>query len=122
LESSRAQPGKSRDKAKVEAGVRFAQTYILGRLRAQTFFSLAECNEVIKLVMQRMNERTMRHLGLSRRELFEKVERAALNGLPAEDREFAEWRRGRVNPARALARRSIITSRSMTSSIRFLTR
>jgi hypothetical protein len=122
LESSRAQPGKPRDKAKVEAGVRFAQTYILGRLRAQTFFSLAECNEVIKLVMQRMNERTMRHLGLSRRELFEKVERAALNGLPAEDREFAEWRRGRVNPARALARRSIITSRSMTSSIRFLTR
>ena len=28
-----ARPGKPRDKAKVEAGVRFAQTYILGRLR-----------------------------------------------------------------------------------------
>jgi hypothetical protein len=66
-------------------------------LRAQTFFSLAECNEAITLVMQRMNERTMRHLGLSRRELFEKIERAALNGLPAEDWEFAEWRRARVN-------------------------
>ena len=92
-----ARPHKPRDKAKVEAGVRFAQTYILGRLRAQTFFSLAECNEAIKLVMQRMNERTMRHLGLSRRELFEKVERAALNGLPAEDWEFAEWRRARVS-------------------------
>ena len=92
-----ARPDKPRDKAKVEAGVRFAQTYILGRLRAQTFFSLAECNEAIKLVMQRMNERTMRHLGLSRRELFEKVERAALNGLPAEDWEFAEWRRARVS-------------------------
>src|SRR5271154_2258726 len=92
-----ARPGKPRDKAKVEAGVRFAQTYILGRLRAQTFFSLAECNQAITLVMQRMNERTMRHLGLSRRELFEKVERAALNGLPAEDWEFAEWRRARVN-------------------------
>ena len=92
-----ARPNKPRDKAKVEAGVRFAQTYILGRLRAQTFFSLAECNHAITLVMQRMNERTMRHLGLSRRELFEKVERAALNGLPAEDWEFAEWRRARVN-------------------------
>ena len=88
---------KPRDKAKVEAGVRFAQTYILGRLRAQNFFSLAECNEAIKLVMQRMNERPMRHLGLSRRELFEKIERAALTGLPAEDWEFAEWRRARVN-------------------------
>jgi len=92
-----ARPHKPRDKAKVEAGVRFAQTYILGRLRAQTFFSLAECNEAIKLVMQRMNERPMRHLGLSRRELFEKIERAALNPLPAEDWEFAEWRRARVN-------------------------
>jgi hypothetical protein len=66
-------------------------------LRAQTFFSLAECNEAIRLVMQRMNERTMRHLALSRRELFEKIERAALNSLPAEDWEFAEWRRARVN-------------------------
>jgi hypothetical protein len=84
-------------KAKVEAGVRFAQTYILGRLRAQTFFSLAECNRAIKLVMQRMSKRTMRHLGLSRRELFEKIERAALNSLPAEDWEFAEWRRARVS-------------------------
>ena len=80
-----ARPYKPRDKAKVEAGVRFAQTYILGRLRAQTFFSLAECNEAIALIMQRMNERPMRHLGLSRRELFENIERrpdaAACRGL-----------------------------------------
>ena len=60
-----ARPYRLRDKAKVEAGVRFAQTYILGRLRAQTFFSLTECNEAIALVMQRMNERPMRHLGSS---------------------------------------------------------
>jgi transposase len=92
-----ARPKKPRDKAKVEAGVRFAQTYILGRLRRLTFFSLAECNEAIALVMQRMNERPMRNFGLSRRELFEKIERGALNALPADDWEFAEWRRARVN-------------------------
>jgi hypothetical protein len=46
--------------------------------------------------MQRFNERPMRHLGLSRRELFEKIERAALNALSAEDWQFAEWRRARV--------------------------
>jgi transposase len=78
-----ARPYKPRDKAKVEAGVRFAQMYILGRLRAQSFFSLAECNRAIALVMQRMNERPMRHLGLSRRELFERIERGALTPLPA---------------------------------------
>ena len=92
-----ARPRRPRDKAKVEAGVRFAQTYILGRLRALTFFSLAECNAAIALVMQRMNERPMRNLGLSRRELFEAIERDVLTALPADDWEFAEWRRARVN-------------------------
>ena len=92
-----ARPRRPRDKAKVEAGVRFAQTYILGRLRALTFFSLAECNAAIALVMQRMNERPMRNLGLSRRELFEAIERDVLIALPADDWEFAEWRRARVN-------------------------
>ena len=92
-----ARPAKPRDKAKVEAGVRFAQTYILGRLRQLTFFSLPECNEAIALAMQRMNERPMRKLGVSRRELFEKIEPEALNKLPADDWEFAEWRRARVN-------------------------
>ena len=92
-----ARPGKPRDKAKVEAGVRFAQTYILGRLRHLTFFSLAECNAAIALVMQRMNDRPMRNLGLSCRELFETIERDVLVALPADDWEFAEWRRGRVN-------------------------
>src|ERR1700678_2109462 len=88
-----ARPHKPRDTAKVEAGVRFAQTYILGRLRQLTFFSLAECNEAIALVMQRMNEHPMRHLGVRRRELLEEIASAALIGLPAEDWEFAEWRR-----------------------------
>jgi transposase len=92
-----ARPYKPRDKAKVEAGVRFAQAYILGRLRRQIFFSLAECNAAIALAMQRMNERPMRKLGVSRRELFEKIERAALNSLPDADWEFAEWKRARVN-------------------------
>ena len=66
-------------------------------MRALTFFSLAECNEAIAAVMQRMNERPMRKIGVSRRQLFERIERAALKDLPAEDWEFAEWRRARVN-------------------------
>jgi len=91
-----ARPRKPRDKAKVEAGVRFAQSYILGRLRRQTFFSLAECNAAIASAMEAMNNRTMRKLGVSRRELFEKIERDALAPLPAADWEFAEWKRARV--------------------------
>jgi transposase len=91
-----ARPYKPRDKAKVEAGVRLAQTYILGRLRHQTFFSLAEANQAIATVLQRLNGKVMRRLGLSRQQLFETVERPVLSPLPAEAYEYAEWRLARV--------------------------
>lgn len=77
--------------------MRFAQSYILGRLRRQTFFSLDECNAAIALAMETMNGRTMRKLGVSRRELFEKIEREALSSLPEADWEYAEWKLSRVN-------------------------
>lgn len=91
-----ARPYRPRDKAKVEAGVRFAQSYILGRLRHQTFFSLEECNRAIAAVLERLNTRPMRRLGVSRRELFEQVERPAMLALPASRYEYAEWKRARV--------------------------
>lgn len=91
-----ARPRKPRDKAKVEAGVRFAQSYILGRLRHQTFFSLGEVNTAIAVVLGRINGRVMRRLGVSRHDLFASVERPALKPLPETDYEFAEWRLARV--------------------------
>ena len=106
-----ARPRKPRDKAKVEAGVRFAQTYILGRLRHQTFFSLAECNAAIKDCVDRINGQVMRRLGVSRRDLFETIERPALRPLPAQDYEYAEWR---LVPASG----SIIMSRPQATSTR----
>jgi transposase len=92
-----ARPHHPKDKAKVEAGVRFAQSYILGRLRNQTFFSIEEANLAIAQVMVLMNTRPMRRLGVSRLELFKTVERQALQPLPAADYEYAEWSKARVN-------------------------
>ncbi len=91
-----ARPRRPRDKAAVEAGVRFAQSYILGRLRNVTFFSLVECNAAIAVAVERMNSREMRRLGMSRRQLFEAVERPVMQALPDDDFEFAEWRLARV--------------------------
>ncbi len=91
-----ARPRKARDKAKVENGVRFAQTCILGRLRHQTFFSLAEANAAIVGAVDRINDHVMRRLGVSRRHLFQTIEAPALAGLPCDDYEFAEWRLVRV--------------------------
>jgi transposase len=93
-----ARPRRPKDKAKVEAGVRFAQSYILGRMRNQTFFSLEEANNAIKLALQRINGHIMRRLGVSRKDLFTSIERPALKPLPATRYEYAEWRLARVAP------------------------
>jgi transposase len=89
-------PRKPKDKAAVEAGVRFAQYYILGRLRNVTFFFLAECNAAIAAALERMNGREMRRLGASRRQLFDTIERQAMQSLPEDDYEYAEWHLARV--------------------------
>ena len=91
-----ARPRRPRDKAAVEAGVRFAQSYILGRLRNVTFFSLAECNAAIAVAVERMNSRERRRLGMSRRQLFEAIERPVMANLPQDDFEYAEWHLARV--------------------------
>ena len=43
-----------------------------------------------------INDRVTRHLGASRRSLFEKIERAALKSIPAEPYVFAQWKQCRA--------------------------
>jgi transposase len=93
-----ARPYHPKDKGKVEAGVRFAQIYILGRLRNLTFFSLEEASGVIREALERLNAAPMRRLGRSRRQLFEELDHPALQPLPATAYEFAEWKVARVGP------------------------
>jgi transposase len=87
-----ARPYKPRDKAKVEAAVLLATRWIIAKLRNVKFFSLAALNEAIRGCLTTLNERVTRHLGASRRKLFDEVERGALKPLPAEPFEFAEWK------------------------------
>ncbi len=92
-----ARPGHSRDKAKVEVGVRIAQRWVLARIRRQTFYSLDELNERIAELVVDLNERTMRVYGVSRRELFERLDRPALRPLPERRFEWGEWKKVTVN-------------------------
>ena len=91
-----ARPRKARDKAKVEVGVQVVERWILARLRKQRFFSLAELNAAIRELRDELNTRPMRGFGMSRRELFEQIERPVLLSLPETPYEYAEWRRCRV--------------------------
>ncbi|MEO5969175.1 MAG: IS21 family transposase [Bdellovibrionia bacterium] len=88
---------KPRDKAKVEAAVLVAQRWILAVLRNQTFTSLAELNIGIWECLKRLNERQMRHIGKSRKTLWESLERPVLKALPQTPYRFAEWKKARVN-------------------------
>src|SRR5438270_10592432 len=92
-----ARPRRPRDKAKVEVAVLIIERWLLGRLRHRRFYSLAELNTVIgELLRQLNNERPIRRLGVTRRALFEELDRPNLNSLPAQPYCFAEWRVRRV--------------------------
>ncbi|GAB4539810.1 MAG: IS21 family transposase [Roseibium sp.] len=86
-----ARPYRPRDKAKVEVGVQLVQRWIATRLRGRRFFSLAELNVEIRDLLERFNGKVTRHLGASRRQLFETLDRPALKPLPAKPYEYAEW-------------------------------
>jgi transposase len=91
-----ARPRKPRDKAKVEVGVQIVERRILARLRNHRFFSLAELNQAIAELLVALNGRVTRHLGASRRQLFEQLDRPALKPLPAQAYEYAEWKQRRA--------------------------
>jgi transposase len=88
-----ARPRKPRDKAKVEACVLIVERWLLGRLRHRRFYSLGELNQAIAGMLAEINERRpLRRLGVTRRQLFEELDRPALGPLPAEPYLYAEWR------------------------------
>jgi transposase len=92
-----ARPRRPRDKAKVEAAVLIIERWLLGRLRYRRFYSLAELNAAIAELLRQLNEeRPLRRLGITRRALFEELDRPNLTGLPAEPYSFAEWRLRRI--------------------------
>ena len=91
-----ARPYKPRDKAKVEVGVLLAERWIIAKLRDRTFFSLGELNAAIRECVVQLNARVSRHLGASRRQLFDEVDRPALQSLPQETFPYADWKQCRV--------------------------
>jgi transposase len=75
---------KARDKALVENAVRLVYQRISARLRGKVFFSLCELNASIRELLEHHNQRPLSRLKISRRQLFEQIEREALNPLRTE--------------------------------------
>ena len=92
-----ARAAKPRDKAKVEVGVQVVERWIVARLRHHTFFALAEVNAAIREFLPVLNAHPFKKLPGSRQSLFATLDRPALQPLPAQPYEYAEWKRARVN-------------------------
>lgn len=92
-----ARPKHPRDKAKVECGVLIAKRWILSVLRHRIFYSLSEMNAAIKELLEVLNHRALRKLKISRKELFEKLDRPSALPLPDHPYEYAEWKKATVN-------------------------
>jgi len=90
-------PRKPRDKALVENAVLNAQRWILAALRNHVFFSVGQANQAIADKLVDYNERPLKKLGISRRELFEQLDWPALEPLPLKRFEPFEWSRPTVN-------------------------
>ena len=91
-----ARPHKPKDKAKVEGAVLLVERWILARLRNRQFFSLGDVNAAIRPLLDQLNDKVSRHLGASRKQLFEQLDKPALKPLPTAPYVYAEWKKCRA--------------------------
>ena len=73
------------------------ERWILAALRNQRFFSLAELNRAIAEKLVSFNQRLLQKMKVSRRHLFDTVDKPALSPLPPYRYEFAQWKKVTVN-------------------------
>jgi len=92
-----ARPARPKDKAKVENGVLIAKRWILSVLRHRKFYAVADLNAAIHELLERLNNRALRKLKQSRRELFVLFDQP--NALPLAQKvyQYAEWKIAGVN-------------------------
>ena len=72
--SSRRAPESPRQGSRRDQRTR-GPAVILARLRDQTFFELGPLNQAIRVLLDELNDRPMKKLGVSRRALYEQLDR-----------------------------------------------
>jgi transposase len=90
-------PRKPKDKPKAEQGVQAIQRVILARFRHHKFFSVDELNEAIAGLLDGYNNKVIKHLQQSRKELFHELDAPYLNPLPQNNYVYKQFKIARVN-------------------------
>ena len=91
-----ARPYKPQDKSKVELGVKAIQRWILMKLRHRTFFCIDELNEQMGILLDAYNNKVIKRLGKSRRELFVTLDLPMLHPLRANNYIYRQFKRATV--------------------------
>ncbi len=92
-----ARPLKPQDKAKAEVGVQIIERWVLARLRHHTFFSLAEVNQCIKVLMIEVNNKPFKQLKGTRQQWFDSLDKPALMPLPKQAYQYTDIKTVKVN-------------------------
>lgn len=79
-----ARPNHPKDKSLVEGAVKLIYQNIYARIRDEVFATLEELNHRLWELLDQLNNKGMQKLKVSRREMFEQIERSALRPLPQE--------------------------------------
>ena len=92
-----ARPRKPKDKPLAEQGVQAIQRYILAHFRHQKIFSVNEANDKVSEILDKYNNKVMKHIGKSRTQLFEELDKAELRPLPDNRYIYEQFKIARVN-------------------------
>jgi len=92
-----ARPYKPKDKALVENAVRIVYSRIFAPLRDMKFYSLKELNDAIRELLEKHNNKILSGVNISRRELYEEIDKPALKPLPSFRYEMKECQTGKVH-------------------------
>lgn len=92
-----ARPGHPQDKSLVEGAVKLVYQRVFAPLRNEVFHSLEELNRAILEKVEEHNNRVMHKMKISRRDLFEDIERAELLPLPRDSYEFKKFQKAKAH-------------------------
>lgn len=93
-----ARPRHPKDKALVENAVRLVMRLFRFMYRGHRFLTLAEVNQALLRVVERINSRPHTRFKISRRQRWEAQEKGRLKSLPAVPFEPIEWKTAKVHP------------------------
>ncbi len=91
-----ARPYHAQDKAHVENAVKIVYSWIFAPLRNMKFYSLVELNEALREKLEGYNSKPMQRLKVSRRELFDVIEKSELQPLPSESYTLRKFKKLKV--------------------------